>query len=244
MKCHKIEDLYLSYVRGLLPDSQNYKVDEHMEKCENCASTIHHLQKILPILDSDVLPEPPPNTWQKIHESVLLNLSAIPKKRRKISARIYAAAAVFVFSVSLACLFFLQSEKRSILEEKNISFLNHLESRNLPKIDLRIEYHLKKELNLNRKDSSKLFSILKKFHLQMEHYYQRYSFAKKAFAKALKKGEQKDLQRHFLKIKAIEKQYCDLYVRYLKRVKFVLDKKKYARFLLITKQMKNKKRME
>jgi anti-sigma factor RsiW len=65
MRCHEVHDLLMEFLDGGLAAGPAAEVQEHLAGCARCAAARDELRAALALVHADVVPEPPPGTWDR-----------------------------------------------------------------------------------------------------------------------------------------------------------------------------------
>jgi anti-sigma factor RsiW len=97
MRCDEAGDLLLELLDGGLDAAAASEVEAHLHGCARCAASREDLRAALALLHMDVVPEPPPGTWERfgadvrakirLAEEAAVGRQAAPVPHRPRSAR-------------------------------------------------------------------------------------------------------------------------------------------------------------
>ena len=65
MRCEQVDDLLMEFLDGGLAAGPAGEVREHLAGCARCAAARDDLRAALALVHADVVPEPPPGTWER-----------------------------------------------------------------------------------------------------------------------------------------------------------------------------------
>ena len=71
MRCHEVNGLLMEFLDGGLAAGPAAEVRQHLAGCARCAAARDDLRAALALVHTDVVPEPPPGTWERFALDVL-----------------------------------------------------------------------------------------------------------------------------------------------------------------------------
>ena len=253
MKCEKISLYLADYLRGELGLLTRLAVTVHLKYCQPCRSFAAELQETLTVLEADVLPEPSPYLWRRIRNKILRMAESIPTTPRPV--RRYSLALIAVLLMMIAVALTVVPSASSTRENGSSLFWAFFNSdlwdfstffrrvnaeklaRLKPKIERRLKRKLAQELELNGRDESRLFPLLQSFSYKMKEYCTNYTMALSELARAVENNRSTDLKPLLQKIHLIRKNWGDSRWRLLRDVRFILNERQFARFLIFTERL-------
>lgn len=264
MECNDAEIYLVDYQQNRLGCWAKLKLKRHLKQCARCREQLNRFQNVVTLLEYDFVPEPPPGTWQNLSQGILQSLESMyaarPSKRSGIAAypkialwRYVAASLVLVF-FSLGAWLILPSYKNTNDHSPTLfwtfwnsdfwdfsQFSQKLDNQKLqqmtPRIAKAVHVRLEKELELDNKDSSRLFSLLQNFGNKMKECYVNYGNVKGSLTKAMEMGENSNLESYLDEFQLIRQRWFESRWQFLSEVKFILNQQKFARFLLFTERL-------
>jgi hypothetical protein len=259
MKCEYAELYLLDYLQNQLGWWHRHKVDKHLQQCPECRAWLDRFRSVVDILHGDTLPEPGTGTWRQIrhHVEQVATTIAVPGGQRRTFRRPwwqYAAAMTIV--LMSAFLGWLILPGKTVVKEGNCSlfwsffnsdmwdfsnFFDKMKNKKLmqitPRVEEVVQIRLEQELDLDKQNSSRLFSLLRTFGYKMKEYYGHYCVAMSDLAHAMENGEQTMLEKCLEEIQQIRQKWSESRGQFLASVRFLLNPKQFARFLMFTERL-------
>lgn len=260
MQCEEAELYLLDYMQNQLGWWHKRKIERHLQQCPECRVWLDRFGSVVDMLQGDVLPEPEPTAWHTIRQrvervapTIALNPGIAPTWRK--SWWRYAAAMVVIVVVS-GFLGWLVLPGKTVVQEGNCSlfwsffnsdlwdfsnFFEKLKDKKLiaitPRVEEVVQTRLEQELDLDKQNSSRLFSLLRTFGYKMKEYYDHYCVAMASLAQAIEKGEQAMLEKALEEVQQIRQKWSESRWQFLANVRFMLNPKQFARFLIFTERL-------
>lgn len=257
MECFEIEAYLADYVQRKLGFVPNLKLRRHLKKCPGCRNRLTAYQKVLNLLEYDILPEPPLHIWQQMQQRAMEISQTIPFLPKKKPYLKYGAVGFFVLaSVLFVLLLALPATQTPDEEEVDSSlfwtffksemwdfggFFHRVNEEKLAEMTPHIEkefcIRLEQELQLKDEDISRLFPLLKKFGHTSKDYYYRYYAIMASLSQAVESGKSAQIETYLDELQKIRRQWLESQWHFLTEVRLVLNMEQYARFLLFTERV-------
>ncbi|NUM37174.1 MAG: hypothetical protein HUU50_21735 [Candidatus Brocadiae bacterium] len=226
-------------------------------RCKNCQKEMKEIVNVLNLLEADSLPEPPVEVWNEIQENVVSlgeKTMVFPSGQSipfflRYGFYFSSLAAIILFIFLLFSPFKNSSQENTAMlwtffhtDLWDFSgFFGKVENSKLPvfatEIEQKFKLRLKKELDLNTQDESKLFPLLKNFSSKMREYCYSYGYALSALSLAVEQDKKNELDRWLYQLHIIREKWTNSRWELLKEVRLLLNEKQFARFLLFTERL-------
>ncbi len=259
MKCEKVLKYITEYTCNELPFFIHWRIKRHIKNCKYCQDEVRGIANVLDFLESNTLPEPSPEIWQEMKENVLSSsASKLCHPHFSLPGVPFYLRYGFYFSTLAAAILLVFLIFSPFSDKKRDStamlwtffhtdlwdfsgFFGKVDNSRLakftPEIEQRFKVRLKKELDLNSQDESRLFPLLQNFSSKMREYCYSYGYALSALSLAIEQDKSNELDDWLLKIHSIREKWTDSRWQLLKEVRFILNEKQFARFLIFTERL-------
>jgi len=244
---------FYDYLKSRLGWFKTWKIKKHIEHCINCQSDFEAFKHTIHILESERVQEPSPHFFtalpQQIMEQSKASFYAYSSSKK---TRWWAAAAAVLVGITSGLVLLFSSQHyewgQSVLWtffNRDVwdlsSFFHKVDENKLitlaPAIEEKFKVILTKELRLTDQDESRLFPVLKDFSYTMKEYCYSYGTALAALTVAIEKEQPKELEQCLQDLHQIREKWSNSRWELLQRVRMILSKEQFARFLLFSERV-------
>ena len=261
MKCCDIEIHLADYLQNQLAWFTKLLVRRHLRTCASCRLQLNKFQQVLSLLETDLIEEPSPQTWDTMKENILAiaPLVTIPPVvfTPKSKLPMFQVAALATSLLLAAILGWLVLPAKSPVSKESSSslfwtffnsdlwdFSNFFQKFNSQKlsqitsaVEQEVQRRLQQELGLSKNDSSQLFTLMQNFGHEVKLYYDRYCEAMLSLSKAIEQRESANLQLAVQEVQQIRQIWSDSRWQFLRKVQYMLNPQQFARFLLFVERL-------